>query len=434
MIGMRSCESSTPVRARLDPRFRPSTSFTEQTGTLVDRSRSTPGCPGKRVASWTTGCVSIVACSDEDEDDCWAVPSIRHQPHVCGYVARTLRRARACWPGRPPAGRQAAPGRRRLRASSTPSSPRESRTRPGARRRPRAWLADRDPRHWPAPSAIGSILKTHGLARPPRRRPHVPRLHDGVERGPAPNDVLCTDFKRPLRRRRQDALPPADHQRRGESAPAQVREPGRSSSRARGAALRDGVSRVRASRGHPQRQRCAVRPAAAPGGLSKLLGVVWDLASASDRCGITPGEPQQKRRASSACTARSRPRRPSRLREQPRRAAAGVRPFSRRVHPTSGRTRHSTRKPPTKVFTAPRRAMPATPREPEYGGRARSVAATTPGAAAARASASSSGPFWRTRQAKLRTVADGREELRYGPVLLAWVDRTSARVAASRLA
>src|ERR1700687_118485 len=61
----------------------------------------------------------------------------------------------------------------------------------------RAWLAEREPeRRWAAPSNIGEALKRNGLIRPRRRRrPRVPPGATPVERGLAPNDVWCADFK-----------------------------------------------------------------------------------------------------------------------------------------------------------------------------------------------------------------------------------------------
>src|SRR5438034_4658812 len=62
-------------------------------------------------------------------------------------------------------------------------------------RKLRDWLGEQNTsQRWPAPSTIGEILKGHGLIRPPRRRPRVPPGAP-LERGVAPNDVWCADFK-----------------------------------------------------------------------------------------------------------------------------------------------------------------------------------------------------------------------------------------------
>jgi putative transposase len=47
----------------------------------------------------------------------------------------------------------------------------------------------------PSSSAIGDVLKRHGLVRPRRRRPQAPREFLGLTVGEQPNDVWCVDFK-----------------------------------------------------------------------------------------------------------------------------------------------------------------------------------------------------------------------------------------------
>jgi transposase InsO family protein len=47
----------------------------------------------------------------------------------------------------------------------------------------------------PSKSAIGDVLKRHGLVHPRRRRPHAPREFLGLTVGERPNDVWCVDFK-----------------------------------------------------------------------------------------------------------------------------------------------------------------------------------------------------------------------------------------------
>ena len=47
----------------------------------------------------------------------------------------------------------------------------------------------------PSSSAIGDVLKRHGLVHPRRRRPHAPREFLGLTVGEQPNDVWCVDFK-----------------------------------------------------------------------------------------------------------------------------------------------------------------------------------------------------------------------------------------------
>jgi putative transposase len=49
--------------------------------------------------------------------------------------------------------------------------------------------------HLPAPSAIGSLLKSAGLIRPRRRRVRTPPSLMPLEPGERPNDLWCVDFK-----------------------------------------------------------------------------------------------------------------------------------------------------------------------------------------------------------------------------------------------
>ena len=63
-------------------------------------------------------------------------------------------------------------------------------------RKLRVWLLGQDQSvRWPAASTIGEALKRHGLIRPRRRRPRVPAPNTPIERGSAPNEVWCVDFK-----------------------------------------------------------------------------------------------------------------------------------------------------------------------------------------------------------------------------------------------
>ncbi len=247
----------------------------------------------------------------------------------------------------------------------------------------------------------------------------VPRSHDGVERGPAPNDVWCSDFKghfvlgdktrcHPLTISDEasryllkcESLVAPRHELVVPHFEMAFREFGLPGA-------------IRSDNGAPF-------ASAAPGGLSKLS--VWWIRLGIRPLRITPGEPQQNgvhERMHRTLKAETTKPAASNLVEQQRVFDHFRAEFNdERPHEALDL------KPPTKVYTVSRRTMPEKPREPEYGdGEVRRC--DNAGRVMLRGLRVELGSVLANAHVVLRTVADGREELRYGPVLLAWVDRTS---------
>lgn len=290
----------------------------------------------------------------------------------------------------------------------------------------RAWLAERDPRPWPAASTIGELLKRHGLVRPPRRRPRVPPTFDGVERGLAPNDVWCTDFKGHFAMRdrmrchpltisdeasryllKSEALAAPRHELVQPQFELAFREFGLPEA-------------IRSDNGAPF-------ASTAPGGLSKLS--VWWIRLGIRPLRIAPGEPQQN----GVHERMHRTLKAEATKPPAQDLAAQQRVFDRfraefndeRPHEALGL------KPPAKVYTVSRRAMPSTPHEPEYDdGEVRRCDHL--GRVRLRGLHVCLGSVLANTHVVLHEVADGREELRYGPVLLGTVDRTSGKARFAR--
>jgi transposase InsO family protein len=294
-------------------------------------------------------------------------------------------------------------------------------------RKLRVWLSERDPRPWPASSTIGDILKTHGLVHPPRRRPRTPPGLGGIERGVAPNDVWCTDFKGDFRlgdRTRCYPLTISDEGSRyllkceGLVAPRHelaaphfemaFREFGRPDA-------------IRSDNGAPF-------ASTAPGGLSRLSRRWVQLAI--DPLRIDPGEPQQN----GVHERMHRTLKADATQPPGEDLAAQQRAFDRFRATFNDERPHEAlaMKPPAKVYTASRRPMPAVVREPEYAdGTVRRC--NNSGWVKLRGLHVNLSVVFTNAHVVLREVADGREELRYGPVLLGWVDRTSGETRFERL-
>jgi putative transposase len=286
----------------------------------------------------------------------------------------------------------------------------------------RAWLADRDARTWPSPSVIGGLLKKHGLVRPPRRRPRVPPSQGGdVERGAAPNDVWCTDFKGHFAlgdRTRCHPLTITDEASRyllkceGLVAPRHELALPHFELAFREFGLPDAI---RSDNGGPF-------ASTAPGGLSKLS--VWWVRLGIELLRIDPGEPQQNgvhERMHRTLKAEATKPPANDLQAQQRAFDRFRAEFNdERPHEALGQ------KPPSRVYTVSRRVMPATLSEPEYAdGVVRHC--NKSGYVSLRTLVVNLSSVLSNAAVVLREVADGREELRYGPVLLGWLDRTSGK-------
>src|SRR5579883_2261490 len=285
-------------------------------------------------------------------------------------------------------------------------------------RKLRAWLGKDETRHWPSPSVIGTILKTHGLIRP-RRRPRVPRSLDAVERGTAPNEMWCTDFKghfavgdgtrcHPLTISDEasryllkcECLVAPRHELVLPQFEMAFREFG----------LPDAI---RSDNGPPF-------ASTAPGGLSALS--VWWIRLGIRPVRIAPGEPQQNgvhERMHRTLGAETTKPPAGDLAEQQRVCDRFRAEYNdERPHEALGM------KPPVKVYSVSRRVMPASPREPEYSdGEVRRC--DSGGRVTVHGVRVRLGKVLANAHLSLREVADGREELRYGPVLLGYIDRTS---------
>jgi putative transposase len=285
----------------------------------------------------------------------------------------------------------------------------------------RAWLSARDLRNWPSPSVIGGLLKKHGLVRPPRRRPRVPLPQGGAdtERGAAPNDVWCTDFKGHFAlgdRTRCHPLTLSDEASRyllkceGLVAPRHELVVPHFELAFREFGLPDAI---RSDNGGPFASM-------APGGLSKLS--VWWVRLGILPLRIEPGEPQQNgvhERMHRTLKAEATKPPAKDLPEQQRTFDLFRAEFNdERPHEALGQ------KPPSRIYTTSRRVMPATLSEPEYAdGVVRRC--NNSGFVRLRGLVVNLSSVLANAAVVLRDVADGRETLRYGTVLLGWLDRTS---------
>jgi putative transposase len=284
----------------------------------------------------------------------------------------------------------------------------------------RAWLAERDQRRWPAASTIGELLKRHGLVRPPRRRPRMPLTANAVERGPAPNDVWCTDFKGHFAmgdRTRCHPLTLSDEASRyllkceALEAPRHELVLPQFELAFREFGLPDAI---RSDNGAPF-------ASTAPGGLSKLS--VWWIRLGIRPLRITPGEPQQngvhERMHRTLKAETTKPPAEHRVAQQ--------RVFDRFRAEFNDERPHEALalKPPAKVYSVSRRAMHE-PHEPEYvDGEVRHCDRL--GRVRLRGLHVNLSTVLANAHVVLHEVADGREQLHYGPVLLGYIDRTAGK-------
>lgn len=283
----------------------------------------------------------------------------------------------------------------------------------------RAWLADRDARTWPAPSTIGELLKRHGLVRPRRRRPRVPPSQFGVERGPAPNDVWCADFKGHFAlgdRTRCHPLTISDEASRYLLKCEALEAPTHDLSRPhfelafREFGLPDAI---RSDNGPPF-------ASTAPGGLSALS--VWWIRLGILPLRIAPGEPQQN----GVHERMHRTLKAEATKPPERDLAAQQRVFDRfrgefndeRPHEALGL------KPPRRVYTPSRRAFPMSLREPDYEGCVVRRCDSS-GRVCVHGELVSLSNVLANAHVALREIGNDREEMLYGPVRIGWIDRTA---------
>lgn len=290
-------------------------------------------------------------------------------------------------------------------------------------RKLRTWLAEREPaRQWPSASTIGELLKRHGLIRPRRRRPRVPRGANPVERGMAPNDVWCADFKGQFAlgdRTRCYPLTISDEATRyilrcealANIAHPPVRQHFELAFREFG--LPDDI---RSDNGAPF-------ASVAVGGLSALS--VWWIRLGIRPLRIDPGEPQQngvhERMHRTLKQEATRP---------PEHDLAGqqrVFDFFRREFNEERPHEALGMKPPARVYTRSRRSFPDQLREPEYGTDFQVRRCDPAGKFSLHGTIVNLRSLMALAHLGVREVADGREEIFYGPVLLGHFDRTGSK-------
>jgi putative transposase len=266
-------------------------------------------------------------------------------------------------------------------------------------------------------STIAGVIKRYGLARTQRRRPRIPRYSEPLGACVAPNDVWCADFKGHfalLDRSRCYPLTVSDAASRFllKCEGMRITDEAHVRVHFERAFVEFGLpSRIRTDNGPPFASR-------AVGGLSKLA--IWwvQLGITPER--IEPGHPEQNGRHERMhrTLAEEATRPPSRnLRAQQRTFDLFRHQYNeRRPHEALGQ------KPPASVYTPSRRPMPSSPACPEYGpdqvvrlvdksGRIR-------------------WQMWRVAITHLlagqpvgaRCIADGRWEVRYGPLVLGILD------------
>jgi transposase InsO family protein len=225
----------------------------------------------------------------------------------------------------------------------------------------RAWLIEEGETAVPAASSIYDLLKARGLITPRRRRVRTPPSLDPLALGSQPNEVWCTDFKGHFAlgdKTRCHPLTLTDHASRfllkceGLAAPTEE-------------ACRVHFERAFREYGVPDFMRSdngVPFASTAPGGLS-ALSVGWiKIGITPER--IEPGQPQQngrhERMHKTLKDEVASP--PSATMAEQQRAFDRFRRFynDKRPHEALGQ------KPPATRYERSRRAMPSSPRSPEY--------------------------------------------------------------------
>jgi transposase InsO family protein len=287
----------------------------------------------------------------------------------------------------------------------------------------RAWLAARAPeRRWPTASTIGEALKRNGLIRPRRRRPRVPPRVMPVERGAAPNDVWCADFKGHFAlgdRTRCHPLTISDEFSRYLLKCEGLARP-------KGPPVREHYERCFREFGLPLGMRTdngTPFASTAVGGLAELS--VWWIRLGIRPLRIEPGEPQQNgvhERMHRTLKQEATQPPAETLVEQQRRFDHFRREFNdERPHEALGM------KPPAKVYTLSRRAYPAELREPEYGEGFVVRRCDERGRAMLRGLKVYFQGLLRFAHLGMRNCDEGRHEIFYGPVLLGVLDETTGK-------
>jgi transposase InsO family protein len=266
-------------------------------------------------------------------------------------------------------------------------------------------------------STIAGVIKRYGLVRKQRRRPRIPRYSEPLGACVAPNDVWCADFKGHfalLDRSRCYPLTVSDAASRFllKCEGMRITDEAHVRVHFERAFVEFGLpARIRTDNGPPFATR-------AVGGLSKLA--VWwvQLGITPER--IEPGHPEQNGRHERMhrTLAEEATRPPSRnLRAQQRTFDLFRQQYNeQRPHEALGQ------KPPASVYTPSRRPMPSSAACPEYGPDQ-----------VVRLVDSSGRIRWQTWRVAIshllvgqpvgaRCVADGRWEVRYGPLVLGILD------------
>jgi len=266
-------------------------------------------------------------------------------------------------------------------------------------------------------STIAGVLKRYGLVRTVRRRPRIPRYSEPLGACVAPNDVWCADFKGHfalLDRKRCYPLTISDAASRFLIKCEGLRVPDE-------AHVRKHFERAFVEFGIPRRIRTDNGPpfaSRAPGGLSRLA--VWWIQLGITPERIEPGHPEQNGRhermhRTLAAEATQPPGR--NLRAQQRIFDLFRQHYNeQRPHEALGQ------RPPASVYSSSRNPMPSTLACPEYGPDDVVRLVSCNGRIRWRMARVLVSPLLIGQPVGARCIADGRWELRFGPVVLGIID------------